>query len=71
MDNVDLVRLKGDLLSVLEAEKEELESSLSKEELHIWNLLVLTSDSIITHTKCHLQSDISSFKFPHNKPYIT
>ncbi|KAK7361186.1 hypothetical protein VNO77_03232 [Canavalia gladiata] len=70
MDNADLVRLEGDLLSVLQAEKEELQSSLSKEKFHIWNLMVLTSGKIeqglqntgTQHTKCHLLFDISGFR---------
>ncbi|KAK7269350.1 hypothetical protein RIF29_22075 [Crotalaria pallida] len=33
MDNVDSTKLKGDLITVLKAEKDELESSLSKEKL--------------------------------------
>ncbi|KAK7344245.1 hypothetical protein VNO77_13632 [Canavalia gladiata] len=38
MDNADSVKLKGDLINVLKAEKEELESSLSKEKLHTLQL---------------------------------
>ncbi|KAL2345678.1 hypothetical protein Fmac_006963 [Flemingia macrophylla] len=34
LDNVDPAKSKGDIISVLKAEKEELESSLSKEKLH-------------------------------------
>ncbi|KAK7284365.1 hypothetical protein RJT34_19110 [Clitoria ternatea] len=38
MDNADPTKSKGDLISVLKAEKEELESSLSKEKLHTLQL---------------------------------
>ncbi|KAJ1387421.1 Kelch-type beta propeller [Sesbania bispinosa] len=38
VDNVDSTKLKGDLIAVLKAEKDELESSLSKEKLHALQL---------------------------------
>ncbi|XP_004494607.1 acyl-CoA-binding domain-containing protein 4 isoform X2 [Cicer arietinum] len=38
VDNAEPTKSKGDLLSVLKAEKEELESSLSKEKLHTLQL---------------------------------
>ncbi|CAL0300097.1 unnamed protein product [Lupinus luteus] len=37
-DNVDSAKLKDDLITVLKAEKDELESSLSKEKLHALQL---------------------------------
>ncbi|XP_027363972.1 acyl-CoA-binding domain-containing protein 4-like isoform X1 [Abrus precatorius] len=38
MENVDSIKSKGDLITVLKDEKEELESSLSKEKLHTLQL---------------------------------